>query len=281
MYTFEHVATLQTCLQKLKSKGQIIGFCPTMGALHEGHMSLIAASQSACDSTVCSIFVNPTQFNDKEDLIKYPRPFEEDYRMLKSKACDILFAPTTDEVYPPGLDTSIKVDLGGMKSVMEGKFRPGHFDGMLEVVHRLLQIVKPDQLFMGQKDYQQQTLVRAMIRQLELPVTLVTCPIIREADGLAMSSRNRLLEPEFRAKAPLIYQCLSWIKAHMDSKSPREMQMECIERLETAGLKAEYLSFADGVDLREVHDISRHEEVVVCTAVWAGKVRLIDNIILK
>ncbi|MCL4163454.1 UNVERIFIED_CONTAM: hypothetical protein GTU68_036163, partial [Idotea baltica] len=175
-----------------------------MGALHEGHLSLVRQSKEDNDITATCLFVNPSQFNDSEDLLKYPRDHDVDMRMLMDVGCEVTFLPTVMEVYPLGLETKVDVNLGGLERQLEGEFRPGHFDGMMEIVHRLLQITQPHKIYMGQKDFQQQTIVKKMIEALKMDVELVVCPIVREADGLAMSSRNTRLTPDFRTKAAQI-----------------------------------------------------------------------------
>jgi pantoate--beta-alanine ligase len=190
MLLFKTTTALENHLSQCRAAGQTIGFVPTMGALHEGHLSLIRTSKAATDLTVCSIFVNPTQFNDPNDLEKYPRQTDQDIHLLHGVATDILFLPEVEAVYPPDLDTSVNLDFGSLDKLMEGEHRPGHFNGVAQVVKRLLDLVQPDKLFMGQKDYQQFCICNSLITQLQLPVALVRCAIVREASGLAMSSRN-------------------------------------------------------------------------------------------
>ncbi len=182
------VNSLQRTLNTYRKQGLTIGFVPTMGALHAGHLSLIRQSAKKNDIVVCSIFVNPTQFNNASDLAKYPRTLKKDGQLLESAGCHLLFAPSVDEIYPPGLDTEVKFSFKGLDKMMEGRFRPGHFKGMAQVVKRLLDLVQPHDLYMGQKDFQQFTIVAHMIKTLKLPIQLVVCPIMREAHGLAMSS---------------------------------------------------------------------------------------------
>jgi pantoate--beta-alanine ligase len=186
-------STLDKALAKHRRAGRTIGFTPTLGALHSGHLQLMQRSQRECDVAICSIFVNPTQFNDPTDLKKYPRTLKADKTLLESIEVDYLFNPLVDEVYPKGLDTHVEIDFGQLDKVMEGAMRPGHFAGVAQVVKRLLDMVRPTHLYMGQKDFQQFTIIQHMIDLLDMPVQLVVCPIVREADGLAMSSRNRRL----------------------------------------------------------------------------------------
>ncbi len=281
MYVFKKVADLKKYLDKRRKSGDTVGFVPTMGALHEGHMSLIQQSITATDCTVCSIFVNPTQFNEASDLEKYPRTIAKDMAMLNTEGCHVLFLPDVSEVYPPGLNTELELDFGDLATVMEGKFRPGHFDGMAQVVKRLLDIVEPHQLFMGQKDFQQLTIVRSMLRQLELPVQLVMCPIIREKGGLAMSSRNVRLDPALRKKALLLNKTLKAAKRKMKTESPAAIKKWAMKQLKIPSFKPEYFEIVDGITLQNIRKFEKSDLVVACTAVWVGDVRLIDNLIFK
>ncbi|PHN03315.1 pantoate--beta-alanine ligase [Flavilitoribacter nigricans] len=281
MYLFQRSEDLQNWLQTVRGHNRKIGFVPTMGALHAGHLSLIDQSAAANTFTVCSIFVNPTQFNDHTDLEKYPRTPARDIELLVNSGCDALFLPAVGEVYPEGLDTGVDVSLGQLAEVMEGAFRPGHFAGVMQVVHRLLQLVLPDRLYMGQKDFQQQAIIQEMIRQLELPVELVMADIVREADGLAMSSRNVRLSPEFRSKAPLIHEILSQIKQDSEERSVAEWKTWAHNQLEQAGFRPEYLEIVDGKTLQPVSSFKESKYIVACVAAWAGDVRLIDNVIVR
>jgi len=281
MFLFKKVADLQQYLQKVSNEGKIIGFVPTMGALHHGHLSLVNRSIADTSCTVVSIFVNPTQFDDKKDLEKYPRTLKNDIEMLSSVQTTVLFVPDVEEIYPKGLDTAPDLNFGQLATVLEGAFRPGHFDGMAQVVHRLLDIVKPDQLFMGQKDFQQLTIVRSMLKQLKHKTTLVVCPIIREQDGLAMSSRNRRLTPAYREKAVLLSQILSKVKSNISTRTPKSMSEMAMKTLTEAGFKPEYFEIVDGVTLLPVNSFSASDFIVALTAAWAGEIRLIDNMILR
>jgi len=201
--------------------------------------------------------------------------------LLISADCDVLFMPPVEEVYPPGVDLTIDLDFRQLDKVMEGEFRPGHFKGMATVVHRLLDIVQPQRLYMGQKDFQQLSIVRDMIRQLQMPVELVMCPTVRHADGVAMSSRNMRLTPEMRATAPVIHQTLQWAKTEFEKRPAEEVQVEAMRRLAAAGLKPEYFDIVDGVSLLPVKSWADSDFVVACVAAFAGEVRLIDNLVLK
>lgn len=282
MYVFRRVSDLQAYLRKQQVNNRTVGFIPTMGALHNGHLALIRTSLAANQVTVCSIFVNPTQFNDAKDLEKYPRLPSKDLSLLAKVGCQVVFLPTVAEVYPPeGLDMPT-VDLGGLEFPMEGAKRPGHFAGVVQVVARLLDIVKANYLYMGQKDYQQQAIIRRMITVLQLPVQLKTVATQREADGLAMSSRNVLLSSEHRAQAPQLYETLKWVAESLaENKTPDGLEQQALARLTTDYLQAEYFSIVDGHTLQTVSDSNAHDLIVACTAVWAGEVRLIDNMIIK
>lgn len=281
MLVFKKVADLQHWLDSERRAGKTVGFAPTMGALHEGHLSLVYAAKAECGLAVASIFVNPTQFNDPSDLEKYPRMPEKDIALLLSAHCDALFMPSVDEVYPPGQDLSVRLDFRQLDQVMEGVFRPGHFGGMATVVKRLLDIVQPQRLYMGQKDFQQLTIVRDMLRQLHSPIELVMCPTTREPDGLAMSSRNLRLSPEMRAAAPIIYETLQEAKSAFRREPAAAVQARALERLQAAGLKTEYFDIADGITLLPVAQYDDSPFIVACVAAWAGEVRLIDNLVLR
>jgi pantoate--beta-alanine ligase len=282
MLVFKRVSDLQKYLNSLKNKGLQIGFIPTMGALHRGHVSLIDRSRSACDVTVASIFVNPTQFNDPKDLEKYPRPITRDIEMLTEAGCHVLFLPSVEEVYPNGMASTLKFNFGKLDKVLEGTFRPGHFDGMAQVVHRLLDIVKPHKLFMGQKDFQQQAIVGSLIQQTKLSTELVTCAIIRDEDGLAMSSRNVRLSSEDRAIAPLIHKILQEASDMVGDYSPSEIQKQVTAKLRAEPrFRLEYFEIVDGRTLLPIRLFEDTDYAVALTAVWVGEVRLIDNIVLK
>ena len=278
MLIFKKVADVQRWLNSRRKAGERVGFAPTMGALHQGHLDLIRLAKNDGTLAVASIFVNPTQFNDPKDLAKYPRLPEKDIPLLTIAGCDVLFMPDVEDVYPPGIELTVKLDFGQLDEVMEGVFRPGHFIGMATVVNRLLNIVQPDQLYMGQKDYQQLSIVRDMLRQLGSPVELVMCPTRRELDGLAMSSRNMRLTPEMRATAPVIYQTLQWACEAFNGSNAKSVGAEAMQKLADAGLKPEYFDLVDGIFLLPA--TPETEMVVACVAAWAGEVRLIDNMVV-
>lgn len=281
MIIITKVKELKKLLTQHQLQGNTIGFAPTMGALHDGHLSLIAKAKRENTLVVCSIFVNPTQFNNKVDLKKYPRTLEKDAAMLAGIGCDILFAPSEKEVYPVGLDTRLDLDFGGLDAVMEGAFRPGHFAGMAQVVKRLLDIVEPDTLYMGQKDFQQFTLVEYMIKKLKIKTSLVVCPIKREKNGLAMSSRNERLTLDQRSNAARIYKVLKAAKTKIKTLSVKEVENWAMQQLDVPGFRPEYFSVVDGRSLKAVRSMDKHKYVVACVAVWVGEVRLIDNMIWK
>jgi pantoate--beta-alanine ligase len=280
MKVFKTVKGLQNHIAKLKKAKKRIGYVPTLGALHEGHMSLIRLANDNCDITVCSIFVNPTQFNEKSDLSKYPRTYDADSRLLKENNCNILFFPDVKQIYPKDIDTTVKIDFGKLDSVMEGAHRPGHFDGVAQVVKRLLDIVKPHELVMGQKDFQQVAIIRHMLTELKIKTKLVIGPTVREDHGLAMSSRNERLSKKLRQDAAIINKTLLWVKDNIKKYDVATLEKKAIKKMSLPKFKPEYFEIADGITLQPIKTIGRRKYVVACTAVWAGKVRLIDNCVL-
>jgi len=281
MRIYKTVAGLQRQLEKERKKGLSIGFVPTMGALHDGHISLLEKSNKEDDLSVVSIFVNPTQFNEKSDLKKYPRTLEKDAKLLKANGCNYIFAPSEKQIYPKGDAVTVDLDISQLSQYMEGPNRPGHFEGVIQVVHRLLDIVQPDHLFMGQKDFQQFTIIAYMLKKLKMKTMLVVCPIKRESDGLAMSSRNARLDKKLREKCPILYQTLTYTKAKLNKYTVKTLEKKALKMLSIKDFKPEYFAIVDGKTLEPVKDVSKHKYIVACTAVWAKKVRLIDNMILK
>lgn len=281
MILFKKEYQIQNYLDTLKSNKKSIGIVPTMGALHEGHLSLIRKAKEENDCVVCSIFVNPTQFNAAADLEKYPRTAAKDIELLTSVDTDVLLMPSVEEVYPQGLDTTLELDFGELATTMEGEFRPGHFDGMAQVVNRLLNMVQPHSLYMGQKDFQQITIVRSMLTQLESKIKLVMCPIMRNEDGLAMSSRNVRLTAKNRSLAVKISQTLSEAKNQVENKTPKEVKIWAMKELSIPEFKPEYFEIVNGITLQPIDDFNETNFAVACTAVWAGEVRLIDNMVFK
>ncbi len=281
MKIYKTIKGLQRRLANHRTLKQRIGFVPTMGALHDGHLSLVSKSTSQNEITVVSIFVNPTQFNEKSDLDKYPRTVKEDAKLLKSVGCDYLFLPSTKEIYPQGESESVPLDISSLTKYMEGPNRPGHFEGVVQVVHRLLSITGPNRLYMGQKDFQQFTIIAHMLRSLKMRTKLIICPIKREDDGLAMSSRNVHLNKNIRGRANVLFDALNYVKANQNKYSPATLQKKALTQLNIPQFKPEYFVIADGHTLKPVKKMADHKYVVACTAVWAGDVRLIDNMILK
>lgn len=282
MLLFKQVETLQRFLTSEKRKGHTIGFVPTMGALHEGHLALVRKARSENALSVCSIFVNPTQFNEASDLDAYPRLPGPDLEALSSVGNDVVLMPSVEEVYPTGKGGGAPVDLAGLDEPMEGAFRPGHFAGVAQVVNRLLDIVQPHRLYMGQKDYQQAAIIGHLLRETGRPTELRVHPTIREADGLAMSSRNLRLTPDHRERAPIIYRTLQWVReAYLTGEPVPQIEQEALKRLDQPGFRSEYVQIVDGITLRPAGTPDNHQIVVACLACWAGSVRLIDNLILK
>ncbi len=253
-----------------------VGLVPTMGALHNGHISLVKKCVEEGNVTVVSIFVNPTQFNDANDLKKYPRNLEADCGLLKNSGCKYVFAPDESEMYP--VPDTRKFNFGLLESVMEGKFRPGHFNGVGQIVSKFFDIVQPNKAYFGLKDFQQLAIIRKMVADYNYPVEIVPCPILREPDGLAMSSRNMLLEPEMRKAAPFIYQTLCKVKGMIQAYTPQKViDYVQSEFQNNKDLKLEYFEIVDNKTLQPVSDFEGIQ-CTGCIAVFAGKVRLIDNI---
>ena len=282
MFIFKRASQLREWISDSKANGRTTGFIPTMGALHAGHLSLVNRSKKETDTTIVSIFVNPKQFNDQEDLRKYPRPIEHDLRMLYESGVDVLFLPEIEDIYPSGDTNKIDFDPGPTANTMEGKFRPGHFEGMAEVVYRLLMITTPDQLFMGQKDFQQFAIIRKLIDWYQMPVDLVMCPTIRESNGLAMSSRNVRLSETAREKAGIIFNVLTSGKILFEQKGHIDnIQEIALDALRRVGFDPEYFEVVDGYTLEKVQSIEDADQIVACCAVKVEGVRLIDNLIWK
>jgi pantoate--beta-alanine ligase len=273
------VKELQDDLQQLRNQGSV-GFVPTMGALHKGHISLVENAARENNVVVVSIFVNPTQFNDPKDLERYPRTLESDLEKLSHTVCDLVFVPAVNEVYP-GPDTR-KFQFGTLETVMEGKHRPGHFNGVAQVVSKLFDMVKPDKAYFGLKDFQQLAIIKNMVKQLNLPVEIVSCPIIREESGLAMSSRNELLTKEERKNAALISETLAEAKKLTGQKSVQELVEWVSEKInKNQFLNVEYFEIVDDINLQPIKNWDEENTKVGCVAVYCGKVRLIDNIVLN
>lgn len=279
MQVFYTIEELKKSILLLRAEGKTLGFVPTMGALHEGHMSLIYKAKQENHAVLCSIFVNPTQFNDKKDLEKYPRTIQADMELLISAHCDMLFAPFVEEMY--NKEEKIQFDFGYLDKSMEANHRPGHFNGVATIVKKFLDIIEPDAAYFGQKDFQQLLIVKHLVKDLQLNVKIVDCPTLREKDGLAMSSRNVLLSVEERTQASFIYQTLSKARYLSGERSIKELQNWAGHEFEKHPLmQLEYFEIIDAQTLLPIEKVSDSKEVVACIAVKLGNVRLIDNIIL-
>lgn len=282
MILFKKSAELHKWIDDQRQNGKSIGFVPTMGALHRGHLSLVKASNKAHPITVCSIFVNPTQFNDSIDFDLYPVTIEKDIDMLEEAGTAILFLPSVKEIYPGGLKQKEKYPLGYLETILEGKFRPGHYQGVCQVVQQLLEIVKPDELFLGQKDYQQCMVLAKLVELLEMheQTRVTVSPTLREPDGLAMSSRNMRLNSEERKKAPFIYYSLNYIREHIKPGKLESFRIRSQSILEEQGFKLDYFEIADAKTLEPVNDWDGEQDLVTLVAAYLNDVRLIDNLVL-
>jgi pantoate--beta-alanine ligase len=277
MVIVQEIKELRASLCREREAGKTVGFVPTMGALHEGHLHLVRQCRNENDVCVISIFVNPTQFNDKNDLKSYPRTLCEDCGLLEPVGCDYVFAPSEMEMYP---QPDLRVfHFGRIAEVMEGAHRPGHFNGVGQVVSKLFDIVMPEKAYFGEKDFQQVAVIRELIKLLNLPMKLIACPTVREADGLAMSSRNVRLTPEQRRFAPVIARTLKESRTFAASKSIQEVETWVKNTLnDTPYMRIEYCEIVDGHTLQPLHDWNETNYAVGCVAVFCGDVRLIDNI---
>ncbi|WP_195373946.1 MULTISPECIES: pantoate--beta-alanine ligase [Parabacteroides] len=274
------IQELKRYLAEERQHNKQIGFVPTMGALHNGHLSLVKRCVEENDVCVVSIFVNPTQFNDKNDLATYPRTLDKDSALLEPAGCDYVFAPTEAEMYPEP-DTRT-FDFGTVSAVMEGARRPGHFNGVAQIVSKLFYAVEPDNAYFGEKDFQQIAVIRAMVKQLNIPVKINACPILREEDGLALSSRNVRLTPEQRQKAPLIARTLKESTNFAVGKSVQEVIDYVVNTINADPvMRVEYYEIVDGITMESIKDWSDTDYAVGCITVYCGEVRLIDNIRYK
>ena len=281
MEIFNNKKDLKSCLLEHKTNKKTIGFVPTMGALHQGHLSLIEKAKKKNDIVVVSIFVNPTQFDNVEDLKKYPKTLESDIKLLESISCDILFSPSVEEIYSENI-ASEKFNFDGLEHQMEGKFRDGHFDGVGTIVKTLFEIVTPNTAYFGQKDFQQLQIIKKMVKKNHLDVKIKGCPIFREEDGLAMSSRNTRLTKEHREIAPFIYKTLKKVKKKFGTKSVVEINKWLENKFKKQGLlELEYFTIADEKTLETAEKKEANKQYRAFIAVFAGEVRLIDNIQLK
>jgi pantoate--beta-alanine ligase len=275
MKTYHTIKQIQEYISLEKSQGKTIGFIPTMGALHDGHLSLVRAAKENNDIIVVSIFVNPIQFNNPDDLKKYPRTIERDSAMLEEESCDAIFYPSVDEMYPKAITK--KYDFGALENVLEGEFRPGHFNGVAVVVAKLFDIVRANQAFFGKKDFQQLAIIRKLVEIDKIPIEIIACDTKREEDGLAMSSRNIRLSAEERKQAPLIYKTLQMVKENKENKSPEELEALAIHLLEGV-FKPEYFKIANGHSLQPISKWADTDYPVALVAAFLGDVRLIDNL---
>ena len=290
MKIFNKIADLRAYLHECRAKNQKIGFIPTMGALHEGHLALVQCAKNEVEIAVCSIYVNPTQFNNPQDLEKYPRTLENDVKLLETVFCDVLFVPENGEMYPE--KNLLKFDFGALETVMEGRFRPGHFNGMATVVCKLFNIVQPNKAYFGQKDLQQYMVVRQFIADLSFPIELVCYPIVREKSGLAMSSRNKRLTQAQMEIAPKLYEALLMAQNLLQNqqenfiKSTFEIKVEILNFLRNIqGIEVEYFEIVAANTLISLEDISKNNaektSIALCIAAFLGEIRLIDNLLLE
>lgn len=281
MQVHKDVKSLKENISALKEKNLTIGFVPTMGALHEGHLSLIKCAKEKSDIVVVSIFVNPTQFNNSEDLENYPITLKDDIKLLEDEQCDILFCPETSEMYPEGNITK-KYPLNGLDKGLEGEKRPGHFDGVCTIVHHLFDVVKPNKAFFGEKDFQQLAIIKHLVKILALEIDIVNCPTVRDADGLAKSSRNKLLSASEREKASLIYESLKKAKSLFPEKEI--IDIKCMVENEIDGCKEmtlDYVEIVSPENLKPLEKSNTLEKAHILIAAYLGNVRLIDNLPLN
>jgi pantoate--beta-alanine ligase len=279
LHIFQTALELDQWLAEARKTGVRTGFVPTMGALHEGHLSLIQAAKKKCDIVVCSIFVNPTQFNNSSDLLHYPRTPEADINMLQTVQCDAIYLPEITDIYPrfPEQTTFIQLDLNPLDTVMEGAFRPGHFEGVVNVVWRLFDVVKPDCAFFGLKDFQQVAVIKHMVKTLQLPVQIEACPTARETEGLAKSSRNLRLSSDQRKQALIIFETLQLGKTLALQHTPKETREQMMDHFAKGSLQLEYISIVNPETLQPLH-ANWTAGAVACIAAFCGDVRLIDNL---
>jgi len=283
MITIKKANDLHHHLEQCRERNEDIGFVPTMGALHDGHLSLLKTSLKENKLSVCSIFVNPAQFNDPTDFKKYPSTIDDDILKLETNGCDILFLPSVAEIYPDGFEVKKKYELGYLDNILEGEFRPGHFQGVCMAVERLLLIVQPDKLYLGQKDYQQCMIITrlAQLMGLEERVEIRICPILREKDGLAMSSRNMRLSKEERAKAPALYETLVFLQQNIRNGSLQDLKKQATDDLQKKGFKPDYVEIANAETLKPINEWDARTNILGLVAAYIDGVRLIDNMMLN
>ena len=286
MIVTKTIKATEDLLDLKRKEGMRIGLVPTMGALHAGHLSLIRRAKAENDFVVCSIFVNPTQFNNQEDLKKYPRTFDADFTLLENEGCDLIFNPEVDEIYPNNNEPLPVYDLNGLDTPMEGMFRPGHFQGVCVIVHKLFNIINPVRAYFGEKDFQQLAIIRHITKSLKPDLEIVGCSIVRDVDGLALSSRNMRLSVNERQIAPMIYKTLQQAKSKIETLTeiyltPNKFKQWISDQISSyPPLKPEYIEVVDKITLQPVKNWDGSKELIVCVAVYDGAVRLIDNIVL-
>lgn len=280
MIIVKEAKTLDRYILQEKAKGSVIGFVPTMGALHRGHLALIERSRQHAGFTVCSIFVNPTQFNNAGDFRRYPNVIEKDIALLAEAGTDMLYLPSVEEIYPGGTDGLEQYELGYLETVLEGQYRPGHFQGVCLVMQRLLSMVRPHRLLMGLKDYQQCMVVKRLLQLMRSDIEFIACPTIREPDGLAMSSRNMRLSPEDRKKAPAIYRALDYIKKELRAGELTGLKAKAGQQLTEAGFKVDYTEIAHAETLQIMDSWNGKDPLVALVAAFLNEVRLIDNMVI-
>lgn len=278
MEIFNSLVDIKQSLNLAKASGKIIGFIPTMGALHEGHMSLIKKAKTSCDLVVVSVFVNPTQFNNSQDLVLYPRTPEADIRLLTKNKCDIVFFPLVEEIYPSNYQAP-SIPLGSLEQVMEGEFRPGHFQGVVQVVSRLFEIIHPNKAFFGTKDFQQVAVIKHMVSYLQLPIEIITCETARSDKGLALSSRNMRLSEAQLSEALHIFNTMQEAQKLSSKNTPLETKQKAILFFNQGTLKLEYLQIVNPTTLEELTS-EWVPGATICIACFCGTVRLIDNFTL-
>ena len=281
MIIFKKKIDISNYIVNYKKTSGKIGFIPTMGALHKGHISLIEASKRTDTLTICSIFVNPTQFNNTADFEKYPVTIEKDIDMLEKAGCNVLFLPSVEEIYPADSSTTLPYELGFIETVLDGKYRPGHFQGVCNVVQRLLDIVQPNTIYLVQKDYQQCMVIKKLTELIQSPTQIIICPTLRESDGLAMSSRNMRLTSVERIKAIRISEVLLFIKQEIKPGNLQDLKQRCINYLTNEGYNVDYVEIADATNLTLLQNWDGKTKLVALVAAFLNEVRLIDNRIVN
>ena len=281
MIIFKKKIDISNYIVNYKKTSGKIGFIPTMGALHKGHISLIEASKRTDTLTICSIFVNPTQFNNTADFEKYPVTIEKDIDLLEKAGCNVLFLPSVEEIYPADSSTTLPYELGFIETVLDGKYRPGHFQGVCNVVQRLLDIVQPNTIYLGQKDYQQCMVIKKLTELIQSPTQIIVCPTLRESDGLAMSSRNMRLTSVERMKAVKISEVLLFIKQEIKPGNLQDLKQRCINYLTNEGYNVDYVEIADATNLILLQNWDGKTKLVALVAAFLNEVRLIDNRIVN